>query len=325
MGSTSGGTVDGGASSPGSGPSQGGSDGGSGSSQTSASGSDGGDPDTSGDSTGGDELGCEALPTFERDIVPILQVSCGAGDVSCHERTQYAATFDRECRGWLSLENADLGSEIYGGPAKGTPTGCPDMPLYERLLELDAWQCETYDERARYLVPCDPESSYLYRKISGDVCNLDNPAKDQYNVPSLTMPTEPYELSPEAEEIIYGWIARGAPRDGEGCEALCGEDAGSSEGGVGAAPTAMITHPGDGETRVAGASFPLNGEATDAEDGPISGAGLSWSSSAEGALGTGESVNWTPTVLGEQVITLVAEDSEGNTTETSLTLTIVQG
>lgn len=278
---------------------------------------------TGGEESSGGEQGCEALPTFERDIVPILEVSCGTGDVSCHERSAYSATFDMECRGWLALENTPLGAEIYAGPTAGEPTGCPDMPLYERLLELDAWTCEAYDPRAAYVVPCDPESSYLYRKLVGDVCNIDIPSKGQSNVPSLDMPIDPYELSPDAQQLIYTWIENGAPRDGEGCDALCGSADGSSESGSGAAPQVSISHPGEGEMRVVGVPVPMIGQANDAEDGELQGASLTWTSNEEGVLGTGQTFDWTPAVLGEQTITLTAADNDGMEASDSITLTIV--
>lgn len=289
---------------------------------TAGSGSSGAETDTGAESGTG-EPSCDALPTFERDIVPILQTSCGGMDSSCHDRTAYAATFDQECRGWLSLEDSPLGAEIYAGATKGDSTGCPDIPLYERLLELDAWQCEVYDERAAYLVPCDPEASYLYRKIVGDVCNLDIPSKGQTNVPSLVMPQDPYELSDQGQQVIYDWIARGAPRDGQGCQELCEADEGSSESGGDATPDASINHPGDGEERAVGVSIPFSGEANDPEDGVLAGGSMSWSSSEEGVIGTGVSFEWTPSVLGEQTITLTATDSAGNEGTDALTLTIV--
>ena len=274
-------------------------------------------------SSGTGEPSCDALPTFERDIVPILQVSCGGMDSSCHDRSAYAATFDQECRGWLTLEDASLGSEIYGGKTKGAPTDCPDMPLYERLLELDAWQCEAYDERAAYLVPCDPDSSYLYRKIVGDVCNVDVPSKGESNVPSLTMPQDPYELSDQGQQMIYDWIARGAPRDGQGCQELCEAGEGSSESGDDGSPVASINHPGEGESRSVGVSIPFIGEASDPEDGALGGASMAWTSSEEGSIGSGGMFEWTPSVLGEHTFMLTATDSDGNDVTDSVTLMIV--
>src|SRR5262245_48209119 len=80
--------------------------------------------------------GCAAIPMFETDIVPIFEKSCGAKDNACHSRVAYGADKDLNCGGWLSLENAAIGSQIYAGPDIGQSTGCPDMPLYERLTQL---------------------------------------------------------------------------------------------------------------------------------------------------------------------------------------------
>ena len=47
---------------------------------------------------------------------------------------------DECCRGWLALEDAPIGAQIYGGVNDGQPTGCPDMPLYERVTQLASWE-----------------------------------------------------------------------------------------------------------------------------------------------------------------------------------------
>jgi hypothetical protein len=104
---------------------------------------------------------------FETDIVPILNASCGAGDNACHSRVAYSADAKSECRGWLALEDVPLGAEYYAGPMEGQPTGCSDMDLYTRLIQLDAWQCEQFDPRVRYVVPCKPEESYMFHKMDG--------------------------------------------------------------------------------------------------------------------------------------------------------------
>jgi chitinase len=55
-------------------------------------------------------------------------------------------------------------------------------------------------------------------------------------------------------------------------------------------PTAAITSPTDGATITAGDAIALAGSGTDPEDGALTGASLAWTSSLDGALGTGESV-----------------------------------
>ena len=119
-----------------------------------------GDP-TTGDGDGdGDCNGIwngESLPSWSCHIVPFFYQSCGAGVNGCHSREAYAAASGSDCRGWLSLEDVPLGAEIYAPPeSAGTPTGCPDMPLHDRLLTLAPWQC---DASSRYVDQVD--NSYL--------------------------------------------------------------------------------------------------------------------------------------------------------------------
>ncbi len=75
------------------------------------------------------------------------------------------------------------------------------------------------------------------------------------------------------------------------------------------APTASITGPATGSTFQLGASVTFTGSGTDAEDGPLSGAALGWSSSLDGALGTGASLPTSALTAGTHTITLTATDS----------------
>ncbi|HEU0035402.1 MAG TPA: hypothetical protein VFQ53_32555 [Kofleriaceae bacterium] len=141
---------------------------------------------------------------FRAQVVPIFARSCGTGSTGCHERAQYAATLNMGCRGWLTLEDASLGAQIYGGPRAGEPTDCPDRTLYERLLELAPWQCGA---DSRYVVPGDPAASYLVDKIEGtDLCEASP------GVPSEAMPpaTSTFRLSDADKQLIRQWIAEGA-------------------------------------------------------------------------------------------------------------------
>jgi hypothetical protein len=162
-----------------------------------ADGSDG----SSGDSGPPEEV------SFDRDIKPILLVSCGGMVEACHARAAYAAAVDFGCRGWFSFEDAPLGSQIYAGPTAGEPTGCPDMPLYDRLLELNSWQCQP-DGRP-IVAPGDPANSYMMMKIDGiDLCA-------DGEVPSSAMPPpgEPFGLPESSRAMIEAWILAGAPNN----------------------------------------------------------------------------------------------------------------
>ena len=90
---------------------------------------------------------------------------------------------------------------------------------------------------------------------------------------------------------------------------------------VGAAPTATINHPGDGETRDAGDDIPFVGVGSDAEDGALTGAALVWTSSLAGQFGTGASFD-AALEAGTHVITLTVTDSDGNEGTDSITLEI---
>jgi len=257
--------------------------------------------------TGG---GSSAMPLFESDIVPIFNASCGTTGTSCHSEVAYAATQGKACRGWLSLKDAPIGSQIYGGPDDGKPTGCPDMPLYERLTQLDAWQ-ECNGALKKYVVPCDVDASYLFDKIDdGPFCG---------GPPSEPMPKGKV-MNPVEKEIIRAWILAGAPRkDGSGTK--CGGGTGGGDAGTGQAPQAKINHPGDMEMRPANMAIPFIGVGTDPEDGTLSGASLVWTSDLSGEIGAGETFN-APLTAGKHVITLTVTDSDKNTGTASITLYI---
>jgi hypothetical protein len=161
--------------------------------------------------SGGTE--CGKVPVLETDIVPIFIQSCGSKDNACHTRVAYKADSQNGCRGWLALEDEPLGSQFYGGFMDGQPTGCPDRTLYERLTELDAWQCG--DVLERYVVPCDPDASYLWKKM-GDGPYCEAPS----GTPTEKMPIGK-ELDPAERELIRAWILAGTPRAGGDFVACC--------------------------------------------------------------------------------------------------------
>jgi hypothetical protein len=166
-----------------------------------------GDP-TTGDGDGDD---CnpvwdgESLPSWSCHIVPFFYQSCGAGVNGCHSREAFAATANQDCRGWLSLEDVPLGSEIYAPPENaGTPTGCPDMPLHDRLLTLAPWQC---DASSRYVDTA--ANSYILDKMKGqNLC-------PNGNMPSSVMPPPDSMIVITQMDIdmIEAWIEAGAPID----------------------------------------------------------------------------------------------------------------
>lgn len=254
-----------------------------------------------------DSGGC-GVPVFETDIVPILNTSCGALNNACHSRVAYQADPNKDCRGWLALENMPLGSLIPTGPDAGKPTGCPDKELYQRLLELDAWQCESFDPKQRYVVPCDPSKSYIFNKVAGPLCMLGD------NMPSQAMPLGAV-ADPNEVAIIEAWIAAGAPREGDAC-GLCDEGPPPEPQD----PVAEIWHPGDGETRMVNVPIPWKGVASDPQDGELMGASLVWTSDLDGEIGTGNDFQASLKTVGVHTITLTATDKDNNVGTASLTL-----
>ena len=162
--------------------------------------------------TDGADTDVPADPRLETDIVPIFQQSCGSGDNSCHSSVAYSANADQGCRGWLSLEDASLGSTY-----DGEPTGCEDLDLYARLMQLSAWECHLNGDSTNgnvgydiaYVAPGDAENSYLWRKISGGVLCDFTP-----DTPSQPMPLGG-TLTGTERAILKAWIDNGAKRVGD--------------------------------------------------------------------------------------------------------------
>ncbi len=86
------------------------------------------------------------------------------------------------------------------------------------------------------------------------------------------------------------------------------------------APVVTITAPPAGTTVLPGASVTLQGTATDAEDGTLT-AQLAWSSSIQGALGTGGSVTFTASP-GQHTLMAAVTDSSGRRSERTLLLNV---
>lgn len=140
---------------------------------------------------------------FKAEIIPILDRSCGSGSTACHARNQYNANQNMDCRGWLSFENADIGSVFYAGPSAGQPTGCPDISLHERLTTIDPWECAP---GAFYIKPGDATNSYVMQKING------GPLCSEGGAASVQMPPSDsqFTLSAADKTLIQQWINEGA-------------------------------------------------------------------------------------------------------------------
>jgi hypothetical protein len=143
--------------------------------------------------------------SFRRDIVPIIQATCGTSAVGCHARDAYAGNANMDCRGWLALEDRPLGST---NPANGNATGCPDRTLYQRLTELTAWMC---DPQRYYVVPFNVGESQIYNVIGGDPSH-NGTCNRMPGVPLQSMPpaTSVFRIMPDEVALIAEWINDGA-------------------------------------------------------------------------------------------------------------------
>jgi hypothetical protein len=70
---------------------------------------------------------------------------------------------------WFSSVDAALGA-YSNYPTNSEPTGCPDLSLYDRLLQQHSMLCTgtTWQNRPVYVAPGDLQTSLLYQVIAGD-------------------------------------------------------------------------------------------------------------------------------------------------------------
>ena len=94
-------------------------------------------------------------------------------------------------------------------------------------------------------------------------------------------------------------------------------------GAAGSPPVVTIASPSDGATFASGETITFSGSAADAEDGDLS-AGLTWTSSIEGQIGTGDSFT---AVLGDgtHAITAAVTDAAGNSSSATVTVSVGDG
>ncbi|HHI91893.1 MAG TPA: DUF11 domain-containing protein, partial [Gammaproteobacteria bacterium] len=102
-----------------------------------------------------------------------------------------------------------------------------------------------------------------------------------------------------------------------------GGGGGDSEGDTSnSAPTAAITAPAAGSVYPENSSISFSGTGTDSEDGALTDTALEWSSSKDGALGTGTPLVVTTLTTGNHTITLKVTDSGGKTDMDTISLVV---
>src|SRR5205823_908540 len=90
---------------------------------------------------------------------------------------------------------------------------------------------------------------------------------------------------------------------------------------VNATPTVTITAPPSGSILEIGAATTLTATASDLEDGSLAPV-VAWTSSRDGAIGTGGSITLSTLSAGTHVITASATDSGGKTGRASITILV---
>lgn len=91
------------------------------------------------------------------------------------------------------------------------------------------------------------------------------------------------------------------------------------------APSASIMEPESGDSLVAERSITFRGSATDPEDGTLTGASLTWTSSLDQAqVGTGSEFSTSILSVGHHTITLTATDSEGKTDTDQIEIEVME-
>ena len=87
-------------------------------------------------------------------------------------------------------------------------------------------------------------------------------------------------------------------------------------------PVVTIESPQDGDVVLARLDVSFQGSGTDAEDGPLAGGALQWTSDLDGSIGSGTTFTRNDLSVGTHRITLTATDSHGNVAEASTSLTV---
>ncbi len=187
-----------------------------------SSGTGGGSSGTGGGSGGstGTGGGTATVVSFRNDVVPALNATCGGGAGGCHPAGQSSGRTMAQfgpCRViWFSPVDAPLGA-YSDYPTNSVATGCPNLTLYERLMQQHSMLCDaaTWQARAKYVVPGNLQASLLWQVINGDAsfggkCSVNGVAVTR--MPKINSAINPggRALTPDEITKIQNWILQGA-------------------------------------------------------------------------------------------------------------------
>lgn len=123
--------------------------------------------------------------SFAADVLPIFVASCSFG--SCHG----AAKGDNH--------GVFLGAKSSANDAAAIRASLVDKP-------------STQSPSTPYVTPSDPARSYLYRKLTGDLCGITECGSDGAAC-GRRMPRGGEQLDAASLEIVRTWIVQGASAD----------------------------------------------------------------------------------------------------------------
>jgi hypothetical protein len=128
--------------------------------------------------------------SFQTDVLPTLQFSCGIAGATCHGAPSVAISQQRPFLGYF--DGGTDASQIVNGMVGVTSNEDPSMAV----VKAD-----------------DPANSYLVHKIDGDQCTLASQcaaSQTQYTNCGLQMPYSSQPLDQPTRDTIRRWVAQGA-------------------------------------------------------------------------------------------------------------------
>ncbi len=173
-----------------------------------------------------------------------------------------------------------------------------------------SWQAQDANRNdiLHYAIQYSPDNGQTWRSIATDVVGPPDSITTSLMLPHLSIPGS----SPNGARL------RVAASDGYNTGLAVSQPFTVTN----RKPEPFILTPGQGETTPADQSALLRGEASDAEDGGVSGMALSWTVGSQ-AVGTGEEVQVPGLAPGTYPVTLTARDSLSQTAAAHTALTVL--